>query len=171
MFQLACWLCRSNLLEGSTSSSSPAQETDTTAGLENRELLQLQQRVMDDQDAELAELEKTVTSTKVRAATIAAYQTVCRRQYLCAQMASAHPCLAVVVPSALAKPCSIAVVQVLHPPIWRFLPFLPDSQVLPRATCRHTSSAPPTWLTIRQPCTLAAVYLYVSGYVYCSTLR
>ena len=43
----------------------PARETDLTAGLENRALLQMQQQVMDDQDAELAELEKTVNSTKV----------------------------------------------------------------------------------------------------------
>lgn len=56
--------CRVGLLESSTSAVQ-ARETDRTAGLENRELLQMQQRVMDDQDAELAELEKTVNSTKV----------------------------------------------------------------------------------------------------------
>ncbi|KAK9805325.1 hypothetical protein WJX73_002327 [Symbiochloris irregularis] len=61
---------RANLLEPSSSSASPARETHATAGLENRELLQMQQHVMDDQDAELAELEKTVNSTKHIALTI-----------------------------------------------------------------------------------------------------
>lgn len=56
--------CRAGLLEAGSSSASPGRETDTTAGLQNTELLQMQQRVMDDQDAELAELEKTVNSTK-----------------------------------------------------------------------------------------------------------
>lgn len=60
---------RVGLLESSTSAVQ-ARETDRTAGLENRELLQMQQRVMDDQDAELAELEKTVNSTKHIALTI-----------------------------------------------------------------------------------------------------
>ena len=58
--------CRAGLLETGSSSASPARETDATAGLENQALLQMQQRVMDDQDSELAELEKTVTSTKAR---------------------------------------------------------------------------------------------------------
>ena len=67
-------LCRVGLLDSSGSSSSPARETDRTAGLENRALLQMQQQVMDDQDAELAELEKTVNSTKV--SSVAQLQTV-----------------------------------------------------------------------------------------------
>ena len=41
------------------------RETLQTADLDNRGLLTLQQQVMRDQDAELAELEKSVTSTKV----------------------------------------------------------------------------------------------------------
>lgn len=43
-----------------------ARETDATAGLDTKGLLQLQRDVMEDQDQQLEELEKTVTSTRVR---------------------------------------------------------------------------------------------------------
>ena len=86
--QLGC--CRSNLLEPSTSSASPARETHATAGLDNRELLQMQQHVMDDQDAELAELEKTVNSTKV----MSVFPTQLRlRCIICHNAASRHTSL------------------------------------------------------------------------------
>jgi hypothetical protein len=45
---------------------SQAEETVRTAELDNRGILQLQRHVMTEQDTELAELEKTVGSTKVR---------------------------------------------------------------------------------------------------------
>ena len=43
----------------------PARETTQTAALDNQGIIQLQQQMMREQDAELEELEKTVTSTKV----------------------------------------------------------------------------------------------------------
>ncbi len=43
----------------------PASETLQTADLDNRGILQLQDQSMRQQDAELEELERTVTSTKV----------------------------------------------------------------------------------------------------------
>ncbi|KAK9819807.1 hypothetical protein WJX72_002665 [[Myrmecia] bisecta] len=62
---------RSSLLEsGKGSSAAVARETDRTADLDNRGILQMQQHVMREQDAELAELEKTVTSTRHIALTI-----------------------------------------------------------------------------------------------------
>lgn len=45
----------------------PASETLQTADLDNRGILQLQDQSMRQQDAELEELERTVTSTKVLA--------------------------------------------------------------------------------------------------------
>ena len=48
-------------------SSAPARETMSTAELDNRGLLQLQQDTMSRQDNELEELERSVNSTKVRA--------------------------------------------------------------------------------------------------------
>ena len=47
--------------------SAPARETMSTAELDNRGLLQLQQDTMSRQDNELEELERSVNSTKVRA--------------------------------------------------------------------------------------------------------
>ena len=44
----------------------PAAESTRTAELDNRGILQLQQELMSEQDEELAELEKSVTSTRVR---------------------------------------------------------------------------------------------------------
>lgn len=46
-------------------SNGSGRETDATAGLDNTGLLQLQRDVMQDQDDQLEELEKTVTSTRV----------------------------------------------------------------------------------------------------------
>ena len=51
--------------------SQPA-ETVRTAELDNRGILQLQRNIMTEQDTELAELEKTVGSTRVRHCAIAA---------------------------------------------------------------------------------------------------
>ncbi len=62
-------LCRAALLEPAAAvggSSAPGRETLRTAELDNRGLVQLQQTVMREQDAELEELERSVTSTKVR---------------------------------------------------------------------------------------------------------
>eukprot|EP00192_Tetraselmis_astigmatica_P019689 CAMPEP_0117681766 /NCGR_PEP_ID=MMETSP0804-20121206/19190_1 /TAXON_ID=1074897 /ORGANISM="Tetraselmis astigmatica, Strain CCMP880" /LENGTH=213 /DNA_ID=CAMNT_0005491611 /DNA_START=177 /DNA_END=818 /DNA_ORIENTATION=- len=47
------------------SSSSPAQETERTAELDNRGIVQLQHQVMNEQDEELDLLSSTVTNTKV----------------------------------------------------------------------------------------------------------
>jgi SYP5 family syntaxin len=41
------------------------RETEVTAELDNRGLVQLQQQVMQQQDQELEQMEKTVISTKV----------------------------------------------------------------------------------------------------------
>ncbi len=46
-------------------SNGGGRETDATAGLDTTGLLQLQRDVMQDQDEQLDELEKTVTSTRV----------------------------------------------------------------------------------------------------------
>jgi acyl-ACP thioesterase len=43
----------------------PASETLQTADLDNQGILQLQENAMRQQDAELEDLERTVTSTKV----------------------------------------------------------------------------------------------------------
>ena len=62
-------LRRAALLEPAATgggSSAPGRETLRTAELDNRGLVQLQQTVMREQDAELEELERSVTSTKVR---------------------------------------------------------------------------------------------------------
>lgn len=59
--------CRSTLLE--TTSSGPsdaAQETRRTADLNNQGLMQMQRDIIKEQDQELADLEATVGSTKVR---------------------------------------------------------------------------------------------------------
>ena len=53
----------------SEGSSSRARETEQTADLDNRGLLQMQNRVMQSQDNELEELERTVASTRVRCST------------------------------------------------------------------------------------------------------
>lgn len=63
------WLCRAALMEEGRASA-PARETMSTADLDNRGLLQLQQGTMSRQDNELEELERSVNSTKVRALTI-----------------------------------------------------------------------------------------------------
>ena len=42
------------------------KETEVTAELDNRGLVQLQQQVMQQQDRELEQMEKTIISTKVR---------------------------------------------------------------------------------------------------------
>ena len=47
-------------------STAPGRETLRTAELDNGGLVQLQQTVMREQDAELEELERSVTSTKAR---------------------------------------------------------------------------------------------------------
>ena len=65
------WLAwyRAALLEPAAAgggSSAPGRETLRTAELDSRGLVQLQQTVMREQDAELEELERSVTSTKVR---------------------------------------------------------------------------------------------------------
>lgn len=49
-----------------SSSSGPARETDRTAELDNRGLLQMQEQVMKEQDKNLEELERYVQSSKVR---------------------------------------------------------------------------------------------------------
>ena len=55
---------RADLLD-SDGASSRARETEQTANLDNRGLLQMQTRVMQSQDNELEELERTVASTRV----------------------------------------------------------------------------------------------------------
>lgn len=59
--------CRALLLQptGAGSGSAAGRETLRTAELDNRGLVQLQQTVMREQDSELEELERSVTSTKV----------------------------------------------------------------------------------------------------------
>ncbi|KAK9836888.1 hypothetical protein WJX74_010464 [Apatococcus lobatus] len=54
---------RADLMD-SEGSSSRARETEQTADLDNRGLLQMQNRVMQSQDNELEELERTVASTR-----------------------------------------------------------------------------------------------------------
>jgi len=56
---------RNALLSGGAGGSGAARETETTAQLDSRGLLQLQEQVMRQQDTELEHMEKTVTSTKV----------------------------------------------------------------------------------------------------------
>lgn len=59
---------RSQLFGGSNGAGRGAtRETDATADLDTHGLLQLQRDAMQDQDQQLEELEKTVTSTRVRA--------------------------------------------------------------------------------------------------------
>ena len=53
--------------EGTRGSQGAAKETLRTAELDNRGILQLQETAMAQQDAELEQLERSVTSTKVRA--------------------------------------------------------------------------------------------------------
>ena len=55
---------------GSGSSNSTPQETVRTAELDNHGLVHMQRQVMQEQDTELAELEKTVNSTKVGLASL-----------------------------------------------------------------------------------------------------
>lgn len=50
---------------GAGGSGGAARETEATAQLDTRGLLQLQEQVMQQQDRELEQMEKTVTSTKV----------------------------------------------------------------------------------------------------------
>ena len=52
--------------EGGRGGPAPARETLRTADLDNRGILQLQEAAMAQQDAELEQLERSVTSTKVR---------------------------------------------------------------------------------------------------------
>lgn len=60
-------LCRDALLAGSMTAQQQqrAKETEATAELDNQGLVQLQQQVMQQQDQELEQMEKTVISTKV----------------------------------------------------------------------------------------------------------
>lgn len=55
---------RAELMD-SEGASSRARETEQTADLDNQGLLQMQNRVMQSQDNELEELERTVASTRV----------------------------------------------------------------------------------------------------------
>lgn len=59
--------CRDILLQGASTSRPAAEgkETEATAELDNKGLLQLQQHVMRQQDQELETMEKTVINTKV----------------------------------------------------------------------------------------------------------
>jgi hypothetical protein len=59
---------RESLMAGGSSGrggGGPARETEVTAQLDSRGMLQLQEQVMQQQDRELEQMEKTVTSTKV----------------------------------------------------------------------------------------------------------
>ena len=56
--------CRVALMEEGRASA-PARETMSTAELDNKGLVQLQQDTMSRQDNELEELERSVNSTKV----------------------------------------------------------------------------------------------------------
>lgn len=60
-----CCCCRREALVAGSQQRSAAKETEATAELDNRGLLQLQQQVMQQQDQELEQMEKTVISTKV----------------------------------------------------------------------------------------------------------
>lgn len=55
---------RQELMSGSQQRQ-PGQETEVTAELDNKGLVQLQQQIMQQQDQELEQMEKTVVSTKV----------------------------------------------------------------------------------------------------------
>jgi len=57
-------------------SAEPAKETMSTADQDNAGILQLQSHTMRQQDAELEELERSVTSTKVWQVTIALHLTL-----------------------------------------------------------------------------------------------
>lgn len=59
---------RDALLAGSSTAAQQqrAKETEATAELDNKGLVQLQQQIMQQQDHELEQMEKTVVSTKVR---------------------------------------------------------------------------------------------------------
>lgn len=57
---------RARLFTSGESSSGPPRETNTTARLDNQELLQMQNRIMKDQDEELGHIEKSVKTTKVK---------------------------------------------------------------------------------------------------------
>jgi SYP5 family syntaxin len=62
---------RQSLLDtGGSASNGPARETVNTADLDNPGLLQMQQQVMHNQDAELEQMEKSVQSTRHLALTI-----------------------------------------------------------------------------------------------------
>ena len=56
---------RASLLEGAGQNRAP-QETDATAGLDNRGIVQLQQSLMQQQDSQVEQLEQSVTNTRVR---------------------------------------------------------------------------------------------------------
>jgi hypothetical protein len=60
-----CGCCSREALVAGSQQRSAAKETEATAELDNRGLLQLQQQVMQQQDQELEQMEKTVISTKV----------------------------------------------------------------------------------------------------------
>jgi len=63
---MACHVYRDALLAGGvTQQQQRAKETEATAELDNQGLVQLQQQVMQQQDHELEQMEKTVISTKV----------------------------------------------------------------------------------------------------------
>ena len=63
----SCRLCfsRASLLEGA-GRDRPPQETEATAGLDNRGVVQLQQSLMRQQDSQVEQLEQSVGNTRVR---------------------------------------------------------------------------------------------------------
>lgn len=63
--QLLLMHCRVSLLEGARRDRAP-QETDATAGLDNRGLVQMQQSLMRQQDSQVEQLEQSVGNTRVR---------------------------------------------------------------------------------------------------------
>lgn len=56
---------RMSLLEGAGRDRAP-QETDATAGLDNRGIVQMQQSLMRQQDSQVEQLEQSVGNTRVR---------------------------------------------------------------------------------------------------------
>lgn len=58
-------LARREALVAGSQQRTPGRETEATAELDNRGLVQLQQQVIQQQDQELEQMEKTVVSTKV----------------------------------------------------------------------------------------------------------
>lgn len=65
--------------------SGPAQETAQTAGLDNTGIVQLQNRIIGQQDQELEQMEETMNSTKVRV--------LCLWEYLFSVLQNRQPTL------------------------------------------------------------------------------